>query len=650
MTLNTNTVKMWSKSGAGAWAPTVVGAPAGVPVCGTAAAVEDPFIGIELFCSRKGGANTNIYRAKFNGAGFDWFAHAVGPTVANTSYAMAARRGFDGIWGRFDVYFLAGNAGARTLYHLRHAIVDPVIIVESLGVDGETSQAVGGLAGILRPDRGSGDYSVVFGGQVDTAGNVKRLYERFGNGASPPSDPNTWMNHQIGCSPDQVTTTDAARAEVSMALFKGRGVAAAIRRTGAGPSDFAHVDVMWSRYDGEPWQAPVEISNPFPSSIDYVTDPTVDWSNDPAPNGTAYVCAEGIDFNPNQCSLGNINQAYVYFVSTTDGALFTAPQVVAQSGNIDHPWIGIERQTGDDVLHFVWFDAAAAWVKYTWRLTSGLQGPVYFISNNTAPPMLSAGAGGSVYIAWGNSICRMDGSGVFRTGCYGLKTFALGDPLEEQPANPGVPGFPGESLRSGLGAVIYASASDPNRVYRVFERKEAGALTQDVYFTRGTYDDNGTPGDPGDDPPMTFSPRTAVTSTEDGVDQFGPAVTTSRDVWGENVFVSWYDRSGTNCDGFTNRCWKGMRSVSFDWGGHFLYPQQADDTVPGPLLSDPHVLPQNCIAPPGLRFHGDFHAVRGDLLHSMHVMTTAPFGSPAPTAFLTEGWVSGGYYYWEGVP
>ena len=138
-----------------------------------------------------------------------------------------------------------------------------------------------------------------------------------------------------------------------------------------------------------------------------------------------------------------------------------------------------------------------------------------------------------------------------------------------------------------------------------------------------------------------------------GIHQTMPELTVSQDGPLPRIFVAtWYDWSDVNCtvggtvydgsDWASARCYDVSLAFSTNLGVDWYDLPHAFPTV-----SDPALLPQRMPSPAGVpteRFLGDYHAVRGDLLHSAHVAITAPVGGPDELTNIERGWVSHGYF------
>jgi hypothetical protein len=196
----------------------------------------------------------------------------------------------------------------------------------------------------------------------------------------------------------------------------------------------------------------------------------------------------------------------------------------------------------------------------------------------------------------------------------------------------------GEQIATGTYSLV-ASTSDPDVVYWVFQRYESDGTDFDLYSSTGQYWE-------GLDPPFDWTPAVLVGDhQDDDADQFAPGIAVSQ--YTSNLMpllsVMWHDRNGGTCDGNANRCFRVRRSVSYSNGVGYNYPQSIPIDA-GNSWSDPAELPLSCLAQH--RFLGHYRTVRGDLLHTRHVVTGSPNGGAVNEATLRAGWSSGGYYYW----
>lgn len=638
---NTN-IQMFRHNGV-AWSPSgyAQGQPAGQPVCGTAAAVEDQIDGSTyrgfLFCTRTAATNAVLYYAWGDSASDMTWSWGSLPLPAgnarNSGYALSANSRQDGDNRAIDAFLVDTSTNPTRLYHTERVSGSGLSGLADLGADGETYRRPGALASTPTAH----GYSLVFFVGEESGAFSQRLYRRIGDESAVGTDPFNWANEGAGAPTATVSGTATPHSESSTATWNRYGITAAIVRPT--PAADARVETMWSTNDGDTWLAPQDFPEIIPA-MEYMTDPTVDFDD----SGTAYVLVQNIDWL-NACGqFAEISQASAFYRSTTDGILWSAATEIVNAGSVDHPWMAIDRLAGADRMHFVWSEILSGTrrVHYRNRLVGGaLSGPVTLADGGA--PFVTVGAGNTVWVGWlGGHICRL-------TAAY---TMCSGAPVS-------IPGLVAAdvdvqgtdlTIRTTMSWSMRASMSNANKLYIAFQKLETNGdgldldndEELDVYLTVATYDPLNLN--------ITFSPAAPLTVTNDDADQFAPAVVTTRDEGSsptfDNVFASWYDRRAPTpgCPESPNRCYRAKRSRSFNGGAAFLYTQ--DIPVDGAnSLSDPALLPPHC-GDPDTVFIGDYHDSRGELLHTRHVVVGAPLGSEAGTATLTDGWASGGWWYW----
>jgi hypothetical protein len=642
-TTNTN-IQMFRHDGA-TWGNWPQGQPAGATVCGTAAAAEDQIDGSTyrgyLFCTRTGVANGTLYAAVGETGAADtswaWVTLALpAGTARNTGYALTATTRADGAGGNraIDAYLTDTATNPTRLYHTERVSgalgLSPAV---DLGADGETYARLGGLAS--RPT--SVGYSSVYFIGEESGSFAQRLYSRKGDPDVVGSDPWNWANHDSATRTTTVTGAGTPHSESSTATMNARGLTAAILRPT--PAANARVEWTWSTNDGDGWSGPLDFPE-IKASMEYMTDPTVDFDD----QGTGYVLVQNQDWS-NDCAGGGITERSAFYRTTNDGASWSAPIEIANTTSLDHPWISIDRLAGADRLHFVWSEILSNTrrVRYRNRVVGqALSAPITLWDGGA--PSVTVGAGNVVWATTWGRVCRLSDT---YDACSG--------------GSLAVPGMAAPSLkvqgtalfmRTGGNWSARGSTVKGNQLYYAYMADETNGdgpdldvqEETDVYLIVATYNPaNQT---------ITLSPAAAVTVTNDDADQFGPAVSISRDAGStsnyDNVFVTWYDRRAPTpgCPVSPNRCFRAKRNRSFNGGGSFISALTQDIPVDASnSLSDPALLPPHC-GVPNLVFHGDYHESRGELLHSRHVVVGAPLGSQPGTATLTAGWVSGGWWYW----
>lgn len=641
-------VRRWNQ--AGNWSNFTVTKPAGVNMFATAAAAEDQIAGsdgstyqIFLFCTSTTQSNKLwALRAKKSdpvAGDYSWVSLSLGTgqgNFANSGYAIAATTRADGATRAIEgfalstggsypperVYrtkFVSGSGGPSTLW--------------DIGLDGETAKRKGGLAAY--DDGGISVISFIGSGSGDQA---RHLYSKFGSESSG-NDPWNWANHQSGQPWVQIVSLGGEpHAETSAAFFNQKGIVAGIVHPGqGGDQDFQYVQTNWTTSDGHSWNGNwVNVTRTVEgTTYDLASDPTVDFDD----AGTAYATVLGSSLFQHVCTDNNYQmESAVYYVTTQNGSDFTAPELVASGQALDHPWMEIYRDPGGpDRVHFIWADSSDNHIWYT-SMVNGVPDAPHDLGPG-AVPILTVGAGGTVYAQWDYKVCRIAENTWDRCRLDPPQEFDQDHQFTGQTLP--IPGTdPIVSLRT-LEATIVASASDPDLLYYAFHKHEADGDDYDVFFSVGTYD-TGTDW-------ITWSSVTPLTDvTNDDADQFQPGIAVAQGSGDDDyIFASWYDRRNVTCGAgnWANRCYRPKRSVSFNGGTNFLHTQDVPVDASN-SLSDPDLLERHC-SDRGRRFLGDYHAVRGDRFHTFHVVTGAPVGSPTtPTSIQAAGWVSDGYYYW----
>jgi hypothetical protein len=214
-----------------------------------------------------------------------------------------------------------------------------------------------------------------------------------------------------------------------------------------------------------------------------------------------------------------------------------------------------------------------------------------------------------------------------------------------------VDGF-GQWFRVVNGFSVVASPRIANQVYYAFQRSEGDwdTLPMDVRYAVFTYNPaNGL---------ITLGPDLSADG-QAGVDELMPELTVTHDAPALNsdtIFLSYYDWAHDSCtiSGVTYsaalgnpRCYRVSEMISRNQGLTFTTEQVLPIASPN-VPSDPAHFP--FIVPSGSNDHvflGDYHAVRGEILHSAHTAVTAPVEPNGPTKQLVNvdrGWVSHGYW------
>lgn len=615
----TNTVSMMRYNPSVGWTDTNVGSPSGVSVCYSLDAAQGQLSSTEfrliLFCTRVDTTEDRVryaYTTSATSTSFTWtYATLPGGTIVdaigNTLGAVDRPAGgsnyaIDGwVLGNNDhVYLLTKNAGTA-------------MTVTDRGMTGEANSFTdGGLAAVRV---GTNTYSrVVFNGSLNTA---DYLYTRAGD------DGATWSWEALGAGEQvhQISGTGTPHTEAMIAEWNGKMIAASIHRPGPNPTDYAEVQSAWSSNDGYTWGAQTVRDK---NGMQYTTDPTVVFTD----AGKAYVVILGVSFPTGLCT-ETWNSSKIYYQTTTDGSTYSSPVNIFTGTTLDHEWVGIDQSRSPDRLHFAWSNLTANTVEYRYLDDGGSFGAVRTLAYGYGPPTLAVAPDGSVYVAWLNGsvwVCKLRSD---LTDCDHTPLALTGD-LQVSTSDVLVGS---QYIRAKHSWSIQASPVTANRLYYLFQKLEADGDQKDVYLSTGTYDPVA----------RTWSWGTpyAVTVTNDDKDQFNPALNVHLGGGGYMTLnPSWYDRR-EDCAGGSNWCIRRKRSYS-NTGTGFLYTQDSQTGA----LTDPTLLPYHCRYGTAQLFIGDFQEGLGVKLHSHHIWSSAPIGSPGETGIITQGFLSAsGFYY-----
>jgi hypothetical protein len=618
--------------------------PASPAPCALAAATEGSLGGTSyrtyLFCTRTGGtpySSTLYYRTAPGYGNMDfgaqWRTKLAPNSVATTGFGLTARRRSEGGANTLEA-FLLGASGTTNLFHIEHPANGALGGIDSLGPDGETTTRPGGIAAAGPDSRG---YSDAF--FVGRAGQATWLYRKI-NDSNGRGQPEEWSNYGGGQGWKSYAVGGSA-TEASAALFRGK---VAIASMHGDFDEYPVVNVLWSENE-DTFTGPTPIPFP-PSPVGLTNDSHVDPVLDFADTGTAFIVALS------GSSDGGGNGIYLW--TTSNGTNFTLVsggplQFSVDGSGCDHPWLSVYRNPGGvDELHVVWTCEPGDHFSYTHAPTNSLQLLVPNIqtvsvpgANHFIPRLTVSQLDGSASIVWPHGICRNPVAGE----CSAFHVFGTNyqpDSAKDDGEVNGELAFDGTSqtVRAIRAFSAAASAADENVVHYAFQKRESEALENhgpmDVYYTTLTYNPATGDIDPG--------ARLPLSGVDDGSIQTFPEITVTRDGPGsspETLFVSWYDWADVTCvaDGALreDRCYR-VRGVAFfeETGEQEFLPVDHFPTV-----SDPALLPRRFDFP-NSRFLGDYHAVAGDVLHSVHLAITAPVGGPDENTNVERGWVSHG--------
>jgi len=666
-------MKQWSSQGG--WVTATVGQPLNVPVCGTMAAAEGDTQSsagyrIYLFCTRKGGTpEASIRYAYETGVsgtnGFSWGSKATpdGSTTRNTGYAIAATARPSQPGTSIEAFVPTATNKLLTIRHLGGTI--EIGTLEDLGTDTEIVTMEGGLA--ATPSQTGNGYS--FGFFLGPRTSSGHLYRRVGDPTQVAGNPWNWGSHGPGDGTAQIDP-DGPNTESGTALYQGKIATAALVMMAPGDNTATpSTQVRFSSNDGETWSA--FTATPAVAG-GYAADPTVDFDS----TGTAWVSLFGIQRGGAYCNNAGVTATDISYYTTTNGQQYIGPtqieQLPAMAGGVarhDHPWIAIYRNpNGSDRVHIVWLDRDVdnnGAQDLTIRLATIINGQTTIATvqdgqggdpnfDSASIPIVTVGAGGKTYVVvvgtGGERVCRVDDTGgdaYTRCDTFFDLTYDFQAPTNSRVIFPGSAssGACGSSLDCFIDTKDFfsavASPSDPNKVYLAWHMCEGVAHDDcthlDAWFGFVTYV-NGiwTEG-----PKLRLDPG----GGDDGIDQFDPELTVTRDVTGsETIFATYYSTavssSNAPCN-LANRCFHSRTAVSYDLGLSFVHHDVINNGS-AEYASDPVISPTRCTQGPDYRFIGDFHHVKPGRLHSSHVIVESLVGQPNGTGALTRSWVSRG--------
>lgn len=268
-------------------------------------------------------------------------------------------------------------------------------------------------------------------------------------------------------------------------------------------------------------------------------------------------------------------------------------------------------------LHMAWANRDTGHIEYAYYVEGNAQ-PSAIQNLNAAggpfgPPRVAVNDLGDVYVytASGTAVevCKLNAS---RTACDGGWEAVSGVGPSFDFTDVPIPGT-SDVIRTAVGYSMAASPTTSGVVLLCYQYAESGG-TKDIGCSRGQFIES--------TQDWTWSPIVGVGPQNDGRDQFMPevSVTSPTFTWigsvsddGE-VYVSWYDRYLDP----SNRTYRVRASRSLDAGSSWSSPRPLDSTD-----SDPENLPLHC-KHPGLRFIGDYAAVRASTLHTHALYVTTP--------------------------
>lgn len=667
---------IWQYKYDGAWTSVSFAGPGTTAgACALSAATEGQIGGTAgyrtyLFCTRTGGTphDVSLYYKYSSGSGSTVFGAWTSKTVpagavGTSGFGLTARRRAEAGANTLEA-FLLGSVATNKLFHVEHtanaANLGPS--VDSLGWDGETTSRRGGIVAAGRESRGYSDAFFLGQGQsVGLGQSASWLYRRIDDlGGNIPSykwiqygSADGWKTYRQGSWANRPNPTES-----STAIFGGRVVVVAMYNDSTANGGNR---MLWSENEGDTPIGPTTIPTPpqLPNWLDPGPpaptwnpggDPTVDFDD----SGKAYI----VEMRRTKQGDGSDGGRGILVWSTTNGTPSLEMQVFGSSTEIvDHPWVAIYRNPGGaDEVHIVWNIEDGGPMRYTHAPVNDLDALTDNIVDVQSggldlgiPRITVSQWDGTAYVVWPFGICRIQPDG----SCDGLLAFSGNYTPDSADSGSGSElQFPHTSntFRAVRCFGAVADPGNPNTVYYAFQKREPGVNEghgpMDLYVTRLDY----FAGD------IDAGPRIPLTIDEDdGMHQTLPELTVSQDgPTNRMLLATWYDWHNVSCTiggiGYDGSDWQHSAryevrmATSDDFGNTW-------DVIPHsfPTISDPALLPKRQTSG-GLateRFLGDYHAVTGDLLHSVHVAITAPVGGFDEVTNIERGWFSHGY--WNGV-